>query len=63
MERNIEKATATGALNSSMSLAVAMGPIFGGFLSQLYGFKSTMFIGCALSIIASIIFLMMNSKN
>ena len=62
MERNKERATATGALNSSMSLSIAIGPLLGGFLSQFYGFKSTMYLACILAAIASIIFLM-NKKS
>ncbi len=57
MEKNIEKATSSGLLNSTLSLSAIIGPIMGGLLSLCYGYKSTMYFGIVLTIIGLIYFL------
>lgn len=63
MERNIEKATSAGLLNSTMSLSVILGPVSGGLLSQYYGYRSTMYFGMVLTIIGLIYFLSISRKS
>jgi len=52
-ERNPERGSATGILNSLVGVSNAAGPFVGGMLAQLWGFSSTMYFaalltGCAL---------------
>ena len=49
MKRNVEKATCTGMLSSVISLAVVFGALLGGGVSQLFGFKATMYVAAALA--------------
>lgn len=52
LETNIERATATGLLNSSVSMSNVVGPLLGGVLAQRYGFESTMWFAGILSLLA-----------
>jgi len=51
MRRNVEKATCTGMLSSVISLAAVSGALMGGAISQLSGFKATMYAAAALTAI------------
>jgi len=56
VERNIDKATAAGLINSMIGAAGVTGAILGGILLQLYGFKATLFAAALLSVLGFIIF-------
>jgi len=57
MDRNKEKATVTGLLSSTMSISGIMGPVLGGIAATLFGFKGTISIATAMSVIALCIFI------
>lgn len=56
MRRNVEKATCTGMLNSMISLAALFGALLGGIVSELLGFKATMYVAATLTITGLILF-------
>ena len=56
MDRNEEKATVTGLLSSTMSISGVIGPVLGGIAATASGFKGTIGIATAMSIIALLIF-------
>ncbi|MDI6917018.1 MAG: MFS transporter [Thermoplasmatales archaeon] len=56
MEKNIEKATSSGLLNSTTSLSAIIGPITGGALSLCYGYKSTMYFASVLTVAGLMVF-------
>jgi predicted MFS family arabinose efflux permease len=49
--RNVERATSVGMLTSVISISGAFGPILGGIISQLYGYREVMVFAAFLSII------------
>jgi MFS family permease len=49
MRRNVEKATCTGILGSVISLAAVSGALIGGTISELFGFRATMYTAAALA--------------
>jgi len=51
MKHNVEKATCTGMLSSVINLAVVFGALIGGGVSQILGFKATMYVAAALTAI------------
>jgi MFS family permease len=57
MDRNKEKATASGVLSSTMSISGIIGPVIGGIAVTVFQFKGTIFIAMAMSVIALAIFL------
>ena len=57
MDKNKEKATASGVLSSTMSISGIIGPIIGGVAVTAFEFKGTIFIAMAMSVIALAIFL------
>jgi len=56
MDRNKEKATVTGLLSSTMSISGMIGPVLGGVAATAFGFKGTISIATAMSVIALCIF-------
>lgn len=50
-ERNEEKATCIGILNSTTSIANIIGPILGGVISQAYGYSTVMYFAAAISFV------------
>jgi len=53
MERSPEKATASGLLTSTTSLAAIFGPLIGGFVAQtLGGYRSTILFAAGMTLIA-----------
>jgi DHA1 family quinolone resistance protein-like MFS transporter len=56
MERNVEKATCTGVLNSASNLSVVFGSLVGGFVSQFFGYPATMYTGSVVTLLGYIIF-------
>ncbi|RLG57841.1 MAG: MFS transporter [Candidatus Hydrothermarchaeota archaeon] len=61
-ERNTEKATSVGILNSTWSISMAVGPLIGGGLSQLYGFHASMYFASLLTLVALMISLRFSSE-
>ena len=57
MDRNREKATASGVLSSTMSISGIIGPVIGGVAVTIFQFKGTIFIAMAMSVVALAIFL------
>ena len=57
MDRSEEKATASGILSSTMSVSGVVGPVLGGIAATLVGFKGTIWIATAMSIVALVIFM------
>ena len=56
MDRNKEKATVTGLLSSTMSISGIIGPVLGGIAATVFGFKGTISIAMAMSVVALCIF-------
>lgn len=63
MEHNVERATATGMLNASLSLSNVAGPVLGGFVAAAYGFRATMFVAAGITAGALIVYLMMAPRR
>lgn len=57
MDRNKEKATATGVLSSTMSISGIIGPVLGGVAVTVVDFKGTILVAMAMSVIALGIFI------
>ncbi len=49
MDRNAEKATATGILSSTMSISGILGPVLGGLAATAFGFKGTIMIATVMA--------------
>jgi len=49
-KRNKEKAASVGILNSILGFCLGIGPLFGGFISEYYGFHAVMFFGSFLAL-------------
>jgi MFS family permease len=56
MERNDEKGTSAGMLQSSLSVSAIIGAVFGGMIAFALGYHGTMYIATVLAIIGLIIF-------
>ncbi|MDI6602673.1 MAG: MFS transporter [Patescibacteria group bacterium] len=63
LEKNIEKATAAGLLKSNISLAEIFGPIFGGLLSQYFGYLACIFGAIVLTLFGFLIFYLIEFKS
>lgn len=59
MERNVERATATGLLNASMNLSSVVGPLLGGLIAFQVGFRGTMVFAAGVTVVAFLLFLML----
>jgi predicted MFS family arabinose efflux permease len=57
MERNVERATSTGLLQSTTSLANVLGPALGGAVAHAAGYDATMVLAAFLSLAAVPVFL------
>ncbi len=57
MDKNEEKATATGLLSGMMSLSGILGPLAGGFTAVAIGFRGTMLVASVMAIVALAAFL------
>jgi MFS family permease len=49
LKKNVERGTAVGVLFSTTRLSSAIGPLLGGGVSQIWGFRPLMFVASALS--------------
>jgi predicted MFS family arabinose efflux permease len=56
MDRNEEKATASGLLSSTMSVSGIIGPVLGGLAATAFDFKGTIMIATLMSVAALGIF-------
>jgi MFS family permease len=57
MDKNKEKATATGILSSVMNISGIVGPVLGGLAASLVDFKGTITIASLMAAVAFLIFL------
>ena len=57
MDKNEEKATATGLLSGMMSISGILGPLAGGFTAVAIGFRGTMLVASVMALIALAVFL------
>lgn len=57
MDKNKEKATASGLLSSTMSISGMVGPVMGGIAATAFDFKGTIAIATGMSIVALAIFI------
>jgi MFS family permease len=57
MDKNKEKATASGLLSSTMSISGIIGPVLGGIAATAFGFEGTIAIATGMSIVALAIFI------
>jgi len=56
MERSPEKATASGLLTSTTSMAAIFGPLLGGVVSEAFGYRETILFAAVLTVVALIAF-------
>jgi predicted MFS family arabinose efflux permease len=57
MERNDEKGTSAGLLQSSLSVSAIIGALLGGIAAQIYGYHGCMYIATGMGILGLIIFI------
>lgn len=60
VQRNDEKATATGILNSVIAASNIVGAILGGLTLQLYGYRETMIFAALCSVAGAFVFRLMD---
>ena len=60
MERNEEKGTAAGLLQSSLSISAIIGALLGGLAAELWGYHGCMYIATALATIGLVLFVLTN---
>jgi MFS family permease len=60
---NEERTTSVGILNSVMSLSMVIGPLFGGAISQIWGFKAVMHFAAGITFIGLLIALVLSPKS
>jgi len=66
MERNDEKGTSAGLLQSALSMSAIIGALVGGIAAQIYGYHGCMYIATGMGILGLIIFIVTDrwmSKN
>jgi MFS family permease len=63
LENNEEKATATGMLNSALSLAGIIGPLLGGFTAHLFGYQTVLYNASALALISFFLFVALSRNS
>jgi hypothetical protein len=51
LERNVERATSSGLLGSTISLAAVVGPLLGGVVSQALGMRAVPLVACGLTLL------------
>jgi MFS family permease len=56
LARNVERATASGLLNASMSLSNVTGPLVGGLVAGAFGFRATMYVGATVTVLALVLY-------
>jgi MFS family permease len=63
MERNDEKGTAAGLLQSTLSISAILGSVIGGVVATLYGYHGCMYVATFVALIGLIIFLNFNRQR
>lgn len=63
MQCNTEKATCSGILSSVTSLSMVIGSILGGVIAQFFGFRATMYVATALTLMGLIFFRVGSERN
>lgn len=63
MRRNVERATATGLLNSTLNMSSIGGALIGGAIAGAFGYLATMYLAAAMSIAALFIFLLIHHSR
>ncbi len=56
LEHNVERSTASGILNASMSFSNVLGPLLGGLVAWKFGFVAVMYAGAGLTLAALLYF-------
>jgi MFS family permease len=59
LDRNEERATATGLLNASMNLSNVAGPLVGGIIAAAFGFRATMYFAAVVTLLSFWIYLVL----
>ena len=63
LERNEERATATGLLNASMNLSNVAGPLAGGLIAAAMGFHATMYFATIVTILSFATFFLLRRTD
>lgn len=63
LENNEERATSTGLLNASISLSNVAGPLLGGVLAAVLGFRGVMHVAAGLTFLALFLFLVLKGAS
>ena len=63
MKKNVERATATGLLNSTLNMSSIGGALIGGSIAGVFGYLSTMYLAAIMSFAALVIFLVMRKRQ
>ncbi len=63
MERNDEKGTAAGLLQSALGISAILGSVMGGVVAQLYGYHGCMYVATFVAIVGLIIFINFNRRR
>jgi len=62
-ERNEERATATGLLNSTISLSGIIGPLIGGALAQAFGYSANIIMAAVLTYAALGVYMLVRQRS
>jgi DHA1 family quinolone resistance protein-like MFS transporter len=62
MERNVEKATCTGILNSTLNMSGIIGAVMGGLVAWHFGRVANILLAASMSILALILFILLLQK-
>jgi predicted MFS family arabinose efflux permease len=57
MERNKEKGTSAGILQSVLSISAILGALLGGVAEEIYGYHGCMYLATAIAIVGFFIFI------
>ena len=63
MERNDEKGTAAGLLQSALSISAILGSVLGGVVAQLFGYHGCMYVATIIAIMGLVIFISYNRRR
>lgn len=63
LEKNVERATASGLFKSTISLSGILGALFGGIVSQYFGYSYCIFGAVILTLFGLLIFYLIGSKS
>jgi MFS family permease len=63
LNKNVEKSSVMGILNSTSNFAAAIGPFLAGIIAEFFGFKGVMYFGALTSVFALFVFSRLKVKN